>query len=102
MMFSYKVVQRGEMNLEVLWSGLWPNKRLVMTVSALCSFWRKCPLLMAFQFLRYCFRSWRGNGLTTEALALFLDSLLTEYRADERTLYNATTKMVITGYQRNY
>jgi hypothetical protein len=49
MMFSYKLVQKGTMNLEVLWSGLWPNKRLVMTVSARCSFWCKCPLLRAFQ-----------------------------------------------------
>jgi hypothetical protein len=56
------------MNLEVLWSGLWPNKRLVLTMPARRSFnirARHKHWVVAFAS---CCRSGRWHGRTSEAL----------------------------------
>jgi hypothetical protein len=69
-LFSQKVLQRVTMNVEVLWSSLWPNKVLVLTLHALCNFYiiarHKGLVVVSAVFCR----SGRWRVSTTQALGL--------------------------------
>ncbi len=64
------------MNVEVFWSGVWPNKRLVLTMPARRSFSiRARHKNWVVNFASFC-RSGRWHGRTSEALALQFDNNL--------------------------